>query len=202
MKNKKVCIYLFIILLLMIVAIIWTRLWPSSPITDIINTIDSINTTKATKSKTISLKTLEPPGPVNPNYIVRFFNIGDKENYIFLNFDLAINGNESLENFKNYLQTDHTVINITLPEKKTLFGMDSTPTISDFDPSVRENLKIDLQSYDNGKLTGVLTTRARQANYWVKSQSGDCHNDDQVGICVKSLPIDIDLIINFEVQVK
>ncbi len=122
--------------------------------------------------------------------------------HIYLRFNNAINGNESLNNFRKYLNVESTVVNISLPELKVKRA-DDVPTITEFDQAVRDNMKITFLSYENGKLKGVLNTKASEAVYWVRDYNDlGCVLGDMVGVCVKTIPLNVDLTINFEVQVK
>ena len=166
------------------------------------NTSYILNVEAPTKIVSLVTTKREPPAS-DPNYRLTsdLLRIGNDTSYIYLTFDSDIQGSESLENFRSSLELGSTVVHISLPEKAVV-GADSDPVINESDPYVRQNLKVDFSSYKNGRLIGTLTTKAKKASYWMSSSSSGCSNDDQIGMCVRSVPLDINLVVNFEVQVK
>jgi len=168
--------------------------------------ITTENSTSNVSTKVVNLVSDVREKPERDSeYILTSDNIEvgtDRGDNIYLRFDNAINGNESLENFKKYLQPENTVVNISLPEL-AVKGADEIPTISESDQAVRDNMKITFLSYEKGRLKGILTTKASEADYWVRDNDDPkCITDDMMGICVKTIPLNMDLTINFEVQVK
>ena len=201
--NKKLKIILFIILIILVgVGFYFISINYQN-----IKTGDKIpnNLSKgSTKIVDLTSDVREKPG-MDSGYKFTSDNIkigANEGDHIYLTFDNSINGNESIDNFRKYLQLENTVVNISLPEM-TVKGSDDVPRISEFDQVVRDNMKINFLSYENGKLKGILTTKASKADYWVHDNNDpECMTGDMMGLCVKTLPIDINLIINFEVQVK
>jgi hypothetical protein len=123
-----------------------------------------------------------------------------EEDYIYLRFDEAIMGNESLENFQKYLRPEGSVVHIMIPEKQV--EDNPVPKILEMDATVRDNLKVTLTEYTGGVLKGVLTTRANRATYAAASSDPSCITDDMRGVCTKEIPLDMNIVINFEVKVK
>lgn len=199
MHIRRIARLLFILVILLLVGSYFGARWVVNNRQRNIITSSEDTFTERKYVDLVTRQRIKPPD--DPSYVLRSDNIRVGEltgDYIYLRFDRRIVGNESLENFRKYLDREATVISIALPEK-AIEG--KIPTVNESDKSVRDTLVVTFDRYQDGILTGTLETIAAKAGYFISEQSENCQTDDIRGTCIRYIDLNMKLTIRFSVKV-
>jgi hypothetical protein len=174
--------------------------------TQLQNEINKENAITVNLKTSLAQRTEEMANRIKPQDYTNFIAGSFENNLISLAFNNSIKENESLENFKKYIQIENTKVYTIFPFErvgKNDLTPEATVTVYPSNDGSDNYPDIYFESYSDGWLKGTLKLKIKEGEYWIKDNHNDnCVLDDILGRCVRKISPGFDLIVNFEVQVE